>query len=126
MLKAIASLGCTVDVLVGSTPDDVGALEVFIDLKAYANCIRHIWVDRVGFEAPVYDLAIMSIPFDGRWRNGVDFQAKEVLDGRTRPDPSTTGLSSWKKHEVMYQLENAFYLGYKGPIPDCSFRIKKS
>jgi ADP-heptose:LPS heptosyltransferase len=47
----------------------------------------------------------MSIPFDGRWRNGEHFRADFVLDGRTRPDPSTTGLVSWKQHETQYQLD---------------------
>jgi ADP-heptose:LPS heptosyltransferase len=105
-----------VDILVGNLHDDVGAFEV----------MRHV----VGGEGKLYvntalqcdyDVAVMAIPFDGRWQNGVHFRAKKVLDGRTRPDPSTTGLISWKKHEVEYQMDNARELGFQGFTPDCSF-----
>jgi len=117
MLKAIKSLGHDIDILIGSTPDDVGSLEVFKYLKG--NVIDHIYLDiRHEF---IYDLAIMAIPFDGRWKNGIHYKAKEVWDKRTRPDPSTSGLISWKKHEVEYQMDNAIKLGYSGEIPDTSF-----
>lgn len=119
-IKALRSLGHQVDVLVGNTPDDVGAFDVLTLAKTYHGLIGTIWVN----SAPLperYDLAILSIPFDGRWKNGVHFSAQEIMDGRTRPIPSTTGLVSWKKHEVEYQLDNIRELGFTGDVPDCSF-----
>lgn len=105
-----------VDILIGSTPDDVGAYQVLSHVvqhpgKIYVNAaLEHD-----------YDVAVMAIPFDGRWQNGVHFRAKEVMDGRTRPDPSTTGLVSWKDHEARYQMQNARQLGFLGIDPPCSF-----
>lgn len=117
MIRALQMLPDTrVDVLVGNTSDDVGAINVLSKVvggpgNLYVNTAleRH------------YDVAVMAIPFDGRWRNGVHFNADRVLDGRTRPDPSTTGLVSWKKHEVLYQMENAYALGYSGEPPALRF-----
>jgi ADP-heptose:LPS heptosyltransferase len=64
----------------------------------------------------------MAIPFDGRWQNGTHFRAKRVMDCRPRPDFSPElGFSSWKRHEVEYQMDNARELGYDGPIPRMSF-----
>lgn len=118
-IKALASMGHEVDVLVGTGPDDVGAWDVVYEAHRNMLCgIATPWCNRAQGH---YDLAIASIPFDGRWRNGIDFSAKGVIDGRTRPDPSTQGLVSWKKHEVEYQMDNVRSLGYKGEIPDCSF-----
>ena len=115
MIRALQTLG-DVDVLIGTTPDDIGAYQVLSKVlrpheQIYASSALQC----------VYDVAIMAIPFDGRWRNGADFRAKEVLDGRTRPDPSTVGLVSWEKHEAEYQMDNARQLGFKGPMPDTSF-----
>lgn len=122
MLKALKSMGHQVDVLVGSTPDDGGALDVMVLLRDQLQVIDDVYVNNA---TGSYDLAIMSIPFDGRWQNGVHFKAAKVMDGRTRPDPSTTGLVSWHKHEVEYQMDNAYELGYKGEVPDCSFMAKE-
>jgi hypothetical protein len=124
-IKALHHIGCELDVLVGSTRDDVGALEVLRSLKTHYRCIKNIWVDRAQpVEDPMYKMAIMSIPFDGRWYNGTHYHAFQTMDGRTRPDPSTTGLVSWKKHEVEYQMENARVMGYNHVTPDCSFMPK--
>ncbi len=106
-----------IDVMIGDTADDGGAIDVFLHLVK-SNIINTIHVNK-SYE--MYDMAVLAIPYDGRWRNGVNFNAKEVIDGRTRPDPSSTGLSSWKKHEIEYQMDNAYFLGYDGEIPDTSF-----
>jgi hypothetical protein len=113
-VKALAKLG-SVTVLVGSTIDDGGAHEVFSILRDHMK--GSITVVRDSAKGcGEFDVAVMSIPFDGRWKNGVHFDAKRVLDGRTRPDPSTVGLVSWERHEVDYQLDNALELGYfNGP-----------
>jgi ADP-heptose:LPS heptosyltransferase len=110
VLKALRSLDPTgrLDVLVGSTHDDSGAAEVMSYLRP--DTIDHLYLDHALAQDNIgsikeYDLAIMSIPFDGRWKNGQHFCAKRVIDGRTRPDPSTTGLVSWKKHETDYQMD---------------------
>jgi len=119
-IKALASMGHSVDVLIGSTSDDTGAWDVFSRLKESCGCIRDIYVD-AAIGSPRYDVAIMSIPFDGRWRKGHHFDADRIIDARTRPDPSTTGLVSWEKHEIEYQMDNVYDLGYRGDVPDCSF-----
>ena len=119
-IKALHSLGHDVDVLIGNMSDDKGAHEVLAKLRDtnQEGIIKNIWLN----SAPgKYDLAIMSIPFDGRWHNGVHFNADKVVDGRTRPDPSTTGLVSWKRHEIEYQMDNIIELGYVGSIPTCTF-----
>ncbi len=121
MIKAIRSEhpGARIDVLVGSLPDDGGAIDVMRYLRYPDGIIDGLHVNQaLGTE---YDVAIMAIPFDGRWVNGRDFKAKTVIDGRPRPDPKTFGLTSWKKHEIEYQMENAHFLGYDGPTPSCSF-----
>lgn len=121
MLKGILSLGHEVDVLVGTTPDDGGASQVFSSFRDYQGTLGHIFFDFVPLDRE-YDLAIMAIPFDGRWREGTHFRAKEVWDGRTRPDPSTTGLISWKKHEVEYQWDHVVTLGGDGTkVAACDF-----
>lgn len=123
MIKALKSLGHTVDVLIGSLPDDQGAIDVFRMFRDERQGFDSLYLN----EAPLskkYDKAIMSIPFDGRWHERYHFVAEEIVDGRPRPDPSTTGLGSWKKHEVEYQMDNAFALGYSGEVPDCSFSFK--
>jgi heptosyltransferase-2 len=115
MIKALATLG-EVDVLVGTTDDDFGAREVMNHLRPI---VRDVHYDIAPHD---YDVAIMAIPFDGRWRNGVDYGAKRVIDGRKRPGNVTRlGFDMWEKHEVEYQMENARELGYSGPTPDCSF-----
>lgn len=106
------------DVLVGNTSDDGGAYDVFQSFKELGH-IDNLWI---GKSPEKYDLAIMSIPYDGRWQNGVHFSAKEVIDGRTRPDPSTTGLVSWKKHEIEYQMDTAVErFHWTGPVPPLTF-----
>ena len=102
-----------IDVLVGDTSDDFGAHEV---LSCVGGCL-------VGKPRDIiYDIAIMAIPFDGRWKNGRDYKAKIVMDERGRPGHSKVfGFSSWKHHEIEYSMENAYSLGYKGEIPNCSF-----
>jgi hypothetical protein len=120
MLKALRSLSdvSKLDVLIGTTFDDAGASDVMRELKK-SGIIDQLHLDNA--KGQIYDVAVMSIPFDGRWHNGIHFDAVKVLDGRPRPDPSTTGLSSWKKHEVLYQMDNAFELGYNGDVPSCQF-----
>lgn len=121
MIKALNTIpNLSIDILVGDTRDDVGAQQVLSHMvrppaKLYVN--QALECD--------YDLAIMSMPFDGRWQNGVHFRAKDVWDGRTRPDPSTTGLVSWDRHEIDYQVDTARRLGFEGPIPDTSFFTPK-
>jgi hypothetical protein len=107
MIRAFAARGFQVDILCGTGPDDFGAKDVFTQLQACSGGppIGNVWFDRAPTEF-CYEVAIRTIPFDGRWKNGQHFNAMSELDGRTRPDPSTTGLSSWKKHEVLYQMEN--------------------
>jgi ADP-heptose:LPS heptosyltransferase len=127
-IKALQTLG-DVDLLVGNSPDDFGAIEVLAGLVASRGGKVHVNEAWVGGR---YDVAIMSIPFDGRWRRQSrpfdytgHFYADKVLDGRARPNNSQTlGFSSWEKHEVEYQMENVYELGYKGEIPDCSFTMK--
>lgn len=116
-IRALRSMGHSVDLLVGSKPDDRGAYEVLQYVKGVFNSI---FQDSVPLDRR-YAAAICSIPFDGRWADGVHFNAERILDGRTRPDPSTTGLVSWKKHEVEYQMENAELLGFTGEVPTCHF-----
>lgn len=108
LIKSIDCLDYEIDILIGTTSDDGGAKEIFSYLKN--KYIKNIY-ENFALEKE-YDVAILSIPFDGRWKNGINFKAKKVLDGRTRPDPLTVGLISWEKHEVDYKLENAFLLGY--------------
>jgi hypothetical protein len=120
-LRALRSMGHQVDVLVGTLPDDGGAVEVLSRLRDYEGMGIIGTVYRDNALPARYDLAIMAIPFDGRWRNGTHYIADKVMDGRTRPDPATTGLISWKKHEIEYQMDNARELGYSDEIPSCSF-----
>lgn len=118
MIRAIkdADPGGTINVLVGSGPDDAGARDVFKLLKKNFGVIGEIHVDRAD-GLTRYDHAIMAIPYDGRWRNNYDYVANNVMDSRPRPDPETFGFSSWYRHEVAYQMENAFELGYDGLQP---------
>jgi ADP-heptose:LPS heptosyltransferase len=122
-LEQVAGRG-NVDVLVGSTSDDAGAREVFQQFVLSGEFGGRIYTDFAqdpGKPVSTYDIAVLSIPYDGRWQNGAHFRALRVMDGRTRPDPTTTGLVSWKKHEVEYQMENPIALGYVGPIPSAAF-----
>lgn len=123
MLKALASLGHSVDVLVGSGPDDGGVIEVFSKLmQTYPGTVDNVWVDGVPFAESGYDIAIMSIPYDGRWKNGCHYFARDILDARKRPDfIERLGFDMWKKHEVEYQMDNARSLGYDCPTPSSRF-----
>lgn len=124
MVKAIASLGHDVDVLVGDGPDDFGAYEVFQELRRRGDepVVNKIYRGCVPFAVQHHDVAIMAIPYDGRWRNGIDFFATDVMDCRKRPgDVERLGFDMWKKHEVEYMMENARQLGFKGETPDGSF-----
>ncbi len=121
-IRALKSMGHDLDVLVGTMPDDGGALEVMLKLRDIWMTVDNVYNDRVDTDRK-YDLAILSIPYDGRWHNGIHFKADRIMDGRTRPDPSTTGLVSWKKHEIEYQMDNARDLGYVGPTADTSFLL---
>ena len=118
LIRALQSLPhvSIVDVLVGDLPDDFGAWHVLSKVVCGQG---KIYV-REALERD-YDVAVMAIPYDGRWWNGVHFRAKTVMDGRPRPDPTTMGFSSWKKHEVEYQMENARSLGFEGNTPSCQF-----
>jgi ADP-heptose:LPS heptosyltransferase len=120
MIKAIRSANphAVIDLLVGTLSDDFGAEVIFSRL---CQSLR-IGLFRNVALGETYDVAVMSIPFDGRWVNGIHFKAEHVIDGRKRPDETTFGFSSWKKHEVLYQMENAEKLGWnRDKIPDCSF-----
>lgn len=118
MVRALAHLG-TVDVLAGNGPDDAGSVDVFLSLQREGVIDRLHLVSACEVE---YDVAVMAIPFDGRWQNGTHFRAVRVLDRRPRPDFSPElGFSSWRKHEVEYQVDNARELGYEGPSPQMSF-----
>lgn len=121
MLKALKTLtgpDGRLDLLVGNFSDDTGAVDVAHEMLM-SNIIDGLYVNsalRID-----YDVAIMAIPFDGRWHNDMHFRAKLVMDGRTRPDPKTTGLVSWEKHEVLYQMENVDQLGYSKGVPSPKF-----
>ena len=104
MLKALIAAGHSVDVLIGSTADDFGARTV---LEASNVFVNQIHVDYLHHHGKNYDVAILSIPYDGRWGyNPSKFHASRVIDGRARPnnDPSL-GFNCWEKHESSYQLD---------------------
>lgn len=116
MIKALATIG-DVDVLVGTTSDDFGAADVFESVRQ----IKDIHYGAVPLDVE-YDVAVMAIPFDGRWQEGTHFRAKRVLDGRKRPgNIERLGFDMWEKHEVLYQMENAYELGYEGLAPASDF-----
>lgn len=129
-LKAIASCHGPVDLLIGGRPEDHGNWSVLAELKAnWPWVVGEVYIER----APLgnrYDVAVMAIPFDGRWTNGVDFSANEVIDGRPRPpladgSAAPLGFSSWLKHESEYQMDDARWLGYSiGQRPSCAFLLE--
>lgn len=119
-IKALMLAGHQVDLLIGTLPDDAGSFEVLSLFKGRWPDLGTIWINRAP-STTRYDVAVLSIPFDGRWQNGRDFVANKVMDGRPRPDPNTTGLGSWKRHEVEYQMDNARALGFEGETPSCEF-----
>jgi len=122
MIKALSTIG-EVDVLIGNLQDDQGSREVFASLKKTTGCIENIFVGSAPLDVD-YDYAIMAIPFDGRWVNGVHFRAKRVLDERRRPGNATElGFHMWNRHEVEYQMDNAIYLGYDGLTPNTRFCV---
>jgi hypothetical protein len=112
------------DVLVGTGPDDYGALEVMQRLQ------RHARVDNIYTNSAldvIYDVAIMCIPFDGRWQNGSNYSAYRVLDERKRPgNVERLGFDMWTRHEVEYTMDAAIYLGYDGATPSLQFMDKHS
>ncbi len=123
MVKAICTVADETHVLVGNGPDDYGAMEVFrmLELSAFKPKGFKLLLVPPGTSVQ-YDVAVMAIPFDGRWRNGVDYLADRVIDGRKRPDNvERLGFDMWKKHEVLYQMENAYELGYGGTTPGPGF-----
>ncbi len=125
LIKALMRFGY-VDVLVGSGPDDFGAVEVMRLFQetwpSPGRYVNKIFVDSVPESEDEYDLAIMAIPFDGRWQNGIHFRATRVVDCRRRPENiDRLGFDMWKKHEVEYQMENARELGFDDETPDTSF-----
>ncbi|MHB8407883.1 MAG: glycosyltransferase family 9 protein [Acidiferrobacterales bacterium] len=114
-IRALVSLGHEVSILVGTLPDDGGATEVLgkLGLPLFQNSVPL---------SNKFDLAIMSIPFDQRWKNGIHYSADKVMDERGRPEYSQVfGFSSWKKHEAEYQMENPMALGFTGEMPSSSF-----
>lgn len=119
LIKALRSLGHQVDVLIGQGPDDHGALEVFMYfMENHGFSPKSLYTDQVP-EGVNHDLAIMAIPFDGRWQNGVHYRAQIVLDERKRPDNvERLGFDMWKRHEVEYQMDSARYLGFESETPD--------
>lgn len=121
-IKALATMG-DVDVLIGSGPDDIGAFEVMTGLQEM-GMVKGIH-RTVAPPAFFYDVAIMAMPYDGRWGKSFGtFNADHVYIGKTRPDETSQGFSSWKSHEAEYQLEIVRSYGYDGPDPDCSFRMR--
>ncbi len=125
MVKSLMTIG-QVDVLVGSGPDDLGAREVFETLFHTENTLWNGWnrvfLNAVPESEGVYDAAVMAIPFDGRWQNGTHYRAERVLDCRKRPgNVERLGFDMWEKHESLYQMENAYELGYAGDVPSSSF-----
>lgn len=118
MLKALVSMGHHVDVLVGTGPDDAGAVEVFMYfMENHGFSPRCLYTDAVP-DGISHDVAIMSIPFDGRWQNGVHYRAEKVMDGRRRPgNVDRLGFDMWLRHEVEYQMDNAVDLGWTGVTP---------
>lgn len=106
--------GFEVTVVVGTTPDDAGALDVLRMLQGVrvvtdAELMEHVtaWSRHSGEMYPRFDHGVLSIPHDGRWGQLFPHICERVWDGRTRPDPSTTGFVSWERHEALYQLEVA-------------------
>jgi hypothetical protein len=123
MVKAIASVADETHVLVGNTQDDFGATQVFrmLELSAFKPKGFELRVAPPGTDER-FDVAVMAIPFDGRWQQGVHYSADRVLDGRKRPgNVERLGFDMWEKHEVSYQMENAYELGYWGPPPSPRF-----
>lgn len=123
MVKAIASVADETHVLVGNTADDFGAADVFrmLELSAFKPKGFKLLTAPPG-TSERYDVAVMAIPFDGRWKNGVDYLADSVLDQRKRPEfIERLGFDMWKKHEVLYQMENSYELGYEGVTPGTQF-----
>lgn len=118
MIKALRQMGHWVDVLVGTGPDDVGAVEVFMYfMENHGFSPQCLYTETVP-EGVDHDLAIMAIPFDGRWQNGVHYRATRVMDGRQRPgNVKRLGFDMWTKHEVEYQMENARELGFDEHTP---------
>ena len=122
LVKALHSMGHSVDVLIGTGLDDLGADAVFLELKSNLIPSMNVYRDVVLADVDPYDVAIMAIPYDGRWRNGLDFKAKLVMDVRSRPgNVPRLGFDMWEKHEVEYMMENARLLGFSGETPDPSF-----
>lgn len=126
MIKALSTVA-KVDVLIGMTPDDAGARSIFRRLKASSDCIENIYLNAAPLDV-MYDYAVMSMPFDGRWQNGQHFTAQHVIDERRRPDNvPELGFHMWKRHEVDYQMDNAVYLGYNGTeVPSMRFFPKEN
>ncbi len=98
--------GHEVDVLVGTTRDDVGAHQVLRGLSGVRLMTDHELLAGLG-RHDRWDIGIGSIPYDGRWDSLLENHCDLVLDCRPRPDPSTFGFSSWRKHEAEYQHEIA-------------------
>lgn len=121
-IRAFSEVFGPIDVLIGTTPDDVGAADVFLELRNnYPGIIDQIWFDAVPLHLQ-YDLAVLAIPFDGRWREGVHYNAKRSIDARPRPgDHNVLGLDSWKMHEAVYQLRNLEAFGLVDGIPESRF-----
>lgn len=121
LIKALSTIG-EVDVLIGSTNDDIGAISIFQMFKRWnSSYLKNVFIDRCPLDRE-YDVAVMAIPFDGRWQNGLHFKAKTVMDGRKRPgNVERLGLDMWQKHEVEYQMENAADLGIETEVPSLQF-----
>lgn len=114
--------GYDVTVVVGTTKDDTGALEVLRMLEGIRVLTdRELFIESLSGWEPrdgrptvrpphMFDDGILSIPYDGRWNNVFNVICERVWDGRTRPDPATTGFVSWMKHEAEYQLDIAEHL----------------
>lgn len=103
-IKCYRDAGCDVTVLVGSTKDDFGANQVLSRLPG----VRVVGDQPGLIRFEDFDHIVLSMPYDGRYGTEANTNFPcEVHDGRPRPDPSTFGFSSWKKHEAKYQLEIA-------------------
>ncbi len=109
------------DILVGTGPDDYGALNIMQRLQKHVR-VDNIYIDEVPNNTVHYDVAIMAIPFDGRWKNNVHYSADRVLDERKRPhNIERLGFDMWTSHEVEYSMDSAIYLGYDGRTPSLQF-----
>jgi hypothetical protein len=109
------------DILVGTGHDDYGALNVMQRLQKHVS-VDNVYVNEVPNNTVHYDVAIMAIPFDGRWQPDIHYSAELVIDERKRPgNIERLGFDMWTRHEVEYSMDSAIYLGYDARTPSLQF-----